>query len=259
MPHTTTTDELLAERTDGAALLLTLNRPHALNALNGSLKRALLRRLHDVDGQTAAVVIRGAGSAFCAGQDVKTAAHEETPALFTQLQEITRAIRSCPAPVIAAVHGHAVGGGAEIALACDLVLADETARFQFPETAIGVTVTGGMSSILPSVVGPLRAKQIVFFGDPIPAEEAAVLGLVNHVVPAGGLDAAVADALVRLQKRSEPAVRLAKRLFNDDSARAVAVSLEREVEVARSTGRHMTGVRSATAAHGAVERETHAR
>ncbi|HZV72267.1 MAG TPA: enoyl-CoA hydratase/isomerase family protein [Conexibacter sp.] len=236
-------DELLAETTDSGALRLTLNRPHALNALNGPLKSALLAAIHEVDERTPAVVLRGAGTAFCAGQDVKTAADEPTPGLLIQLQEITRALRACPAPVIAAVHGHAVGGGAELALACDLVIADETAQFQFPETAIGVTVTGGMSSILPSIVGPLRAKQILFLGDVVSAHDAAALGMVNRVVAPGELDAAVAQALERLGDRSAPAIRRAKRLFNDSSAAAVAASLEREVDIARSAMRHDLGAR----------------
>lgn len=236
-------DELLVETTDSGALRLTLNRPHALNALNGPLKSALLAAIHEVDERTPAVVLCGAGSAFCAGQDVKTAADEPTPGLLIQLQEITRALRACPAPVIAAVHGHAVGGGAELALACDLVIADETAQFQFPETAIGVTVTGGMSSILPSIVGPLRAKQILFLGDVVGAHDAAALGMVNRVVAPGELDAAVAQALERLGDRSAPAIRRAKRLFNDSSAAAVAASLEREVDIARSAMRHDLGAR----------------
>jgi 2-(1,2-epoxy-1,2-dihydrophenyl)acetyl-CoA isomerase len=236
-------DELLAETTDSGALRLTLNRPHALNALNGPLKSALLAAIHEVDERTPAVVLRGAGTAFCAGQDVKTAADEPTPGLLIQLQEITRALRACPAPVIAAVHGHAVGGGAELALACDLVIADETAQFQFPETAIGVTVTGGMSSILPSIVGPLRAKQILFLGDVVSAHDAAALGMVNRVVAPGELDAAVAQALERLGVRAAPAIRRAKRLFNDSSAAAVAASLEREVDIARSAMRHDLGAR----------------
>lgn len=212
---------------------LTLNRPDRLNALSGPLKLALLGALLAVQPETAAVVIRGAGRAFCAGQDIHTAESESRPELYLQLQELTRAIRSCPCPVIACVHGHLVGGGVELALACDLVVADETAQFLFPETRLGVSVTGGMSHILPSLVGHLRAKQIVLLGEPVCAAAALEYGLVNAVARSGELDEALNQILERLLSRDQSAVRIAKELFNASNEDGVAGSLDREVYAAR--------------------------
>jgi 2-(1,2-epoxy-1,2-dihydrophenyl)acetyl-CoA isomerase len=173
-------------RRDGDVAVVTLNRAHALNAINVGLLAGLVAALRDSRGARC-VVLEGEGRAFCVGEDLKetlaprTGGPDEWRSSFEALQELTRAITSMPAPVIAAVHGYAIGGGAELALATDLVVAGPEARFRFPEVSLGHAVTGGISARLPAIVGLLRAKEYLLTGRWIEADEAARVGLVNEL------------------------------------------------------------------------------
>jgi 2-(1,2-epoxy-1,2-dihydrophenyl)acetyl-CoA isomerase len=131
-----------------------------------------------------------------------------------RIQDVTRAIRALPAPVIAAVHGYALGAGAEFALGCDLVVASQDARFGFPEVGVGLSVTGGISALLPHTVGLVRAKELLFLGEHLSAEDAHRLGLVNRVVPAGMHEQAALDLAVRLAEQPPAALALAKSLLD---------------------------------------------
>lgn len=153
---------VLAVQADVATLYL--NRPERLNAVNDQLVEGLLAALAEVEAeQCGAAIIAGRGRAFCAGHDLK-APRGDDAGLFRRLehlQEVTRRIRRLPIPMIAAVHGHAVGAGAEFALGCDLVIAAEDTRFRFPEVGIGLSATGGLTKLLPLLVGPVKAKDEV--------------------------------------------------------------------------------------------------
>lgn len=177
--------ELLCKR-DGDLTVVTLNRPDSLNALNVALLEQLAAALRDCRSARC-VVLEGAGRAFCVGEDLKetlaprSGGPDELRASFELLQEITRTITGMAAPVVAAVHGYAIGGGAELALAADLVVGGPQARFRFPEVSLGHAVTGGISVRLPAVVGLLRAKEYLLTSRWIEADEAARVGLLNEL------------------------------------------------------------------------------
>ncbi|MHB1930136.1 MAG: enoyl-CoA hydratase/isomerase family protein [Acidimicrobiales bacterium] len=177
----------------GAVAFVTLDRPAQLNAVDDGLVRDLLTALRRAGDEAAgAVVLSGAGRAFCAGHDFRQPPEEVEPAAMARLErlaDVTRTVRGLPAPVVAAVHGYALGAGCEIALCCDLVVAQRDAVFGFPEVSVGLGVTGGISRLLPLAVGAAKAKELVLLGERFGADEAARLGLVNAVV-----DDAVAQA-----------------------------------------------------------------
>jgi enoyl-CoA hydratase/carnithine racemase len=222
------------EVSDGIGLVA-LNRPERLNAVDPELVERLVTALDAVtDADVGAVVLFGNGRAFSAGHDLKAPPSDPAtlPARLQRIQDVTRRIRACPAPVIAAVHGHAVGAGAEFALGCDLVLAAEGTRFRFPEVELGLSATGGLSTLLPLLVGPVRAKELVLFGDPVEAVEAVRLGLVNAVLPAEELLPTARRWAARLAALPRLPVAMAKRALDAGSARAVSTALGREVEQA---------------------------
>ncbi|WP_235834159.1 enoyl-CoA hydratase/isomerase family protein [Actinomadura logoneensis] len=240
---------------DGSVAVVRLNRPHRLNAVNPALVDGLLdalARCADAAGrrEVGAVVLTGNGRAFCAGHDLKEPREQPTPLAerLDRLQEVTRRIRALPVPVIAAVRGHAVGAGAEFALGCDLVIAAEDAAFRFPEVGIGLSVTGGVSRLLPALVGPAKAKELVLLGEPVPAREAERIGLVNRVVPADGLlDATLAWAR-RLASQPPLATSLAKTALDEGTDGTLPSALALEIAHALVTDAAIADEESARAA-----------
>jgi len=182
---------VLYEQTAGVAAI-TLNRPEALNAWTPELGRALLGHLETAaaDPTVRAVLVRGAGRAFSAGADVKNA-RELTPAgdpdLSRRLREIYNpivlAVRGAPKPVVAAVNGAAAGLGVSLALACDFVLAAESAYFLLAFVHLGVIPDGGATYFLAERIGSVRTAQLVMLGERLPARTALEWGLVNAVHP----------------------------------------------------------------------------
>ena len=183
----------------GPVTTIRLNRPHALNAMTVELLTDLVAALRAA-GTSRAVVLHGAGRAFCAGEDLKetlaprTGQADELRRSFDLLQETTRLITALGAPVIAAVHGYAVGGGIELALAADLVVVQDDARIRFPEVPIGHAHTGAITARLPQLVGLMRAKELLLTGRWVSAAEAVALGLAVQAVP---------DALARATEMAE--------------------------------------------------------
>lgn len=213
-----------------------LNRPDRLNAVSAQMVRDLVDALaRSIELAPRALVLAGNGRAFCAGQDLKeiqppSTEPEERRRLLLEAEEITRLVRSAPFPVISAVHGYAMGAGCEIALMCDLVVADETAVFAFPEVAVAQAVGQGISHRLPLTVGPARAKELLLLGARFDATRAHDLGLVNEVTSEGGhieRATAIADELAT---RSPLAVRLAKNAIDAgaDGSLDDALALETE-------------------------------
>lgn len=179
---------------EGAVRTLTLNRPAALNACTSTMLVELREALAAAasDEQTRCVLITGAGRAFCAGQDLSDplVAPDETqpPKNLGHMLEhfynpMLLALRAMPVPVIAAVNGVAAGSGANLALACDLVLAAESASFIQAFTRIGLAPDSGGTWLLPRLVGRARAMQLAMLGDKLPAAEAAAMGLIARCVP----------------------------------------------------------------------------
>lgn len=173
---------VLYEIDDGVAVV-TLNRPERLNAVAEPLVDGLLAAFDKIAHSDArAIVLTGAGRAFCAGHDLKEPTSPGDPrARLERLQDVTRRLRAAPQPVIAAVGGYAIGAGAEFALGCDLILAADDAVFQFPEAGLGLSVTGGASRLLPRLVGVARAKELLLLGERIDAAAALSMGLINAV------------------------------------------------------------------------------
>src|SRR5579883_3289668 len=177
---------------EGALGLLTLNRPEALNALLPEMLDRLQAVLTEIEGgdDVRVLILTGAGEkAFCVGADLKARAqeYEEDGAgpdpLADRVRRVFAHLESLPVPVIAAINGYALGGGLELALACDLRLAAEGAKLGFPEAKVGSMPGAGGTQRVTRLIGPARAKELMFTGEFIDAQEAARLGLVNRVVP----------------------------------------------------------------------------
>ncbi len=206
---------------DGIATL-TLNRPKQMNSLNTKLKEELAAVLSDpieADPAVRVVVITGAGKAFCAGADIKERSGERIPApifYFRQkkTQELFRRIEECEKPTIAAINGVAFGGGAELALACDLRVMADGAQFGLPEARLGMIPLGGGTQRLPRLVGAARAKELIFTAATLDAAAALDIGLVNRVVPADGLRDAAARLAEKIAGMPPLAIKFAKRAIN---------------------------------------------
>jgi enoyl-CoA hydratase/3-hydroxyacyl-CoA dehydrogenase len=188
---------------DGVATL-TLNRPDSLNALNEPVMAQLVDAFHAAakNPLVRGIVIAGRGKAFIAGADIKFFIRNideqrlDRTVEFTKLgQDLLRAIDDCPKPVVARLHGLALGGGFELALACDHIIASEKAAVAFPETGIGIYPGLGGTQRTTRRVGVGLAKYLVFTGQTLSAKDAAAIGLVDRVVAPGALDAAVLEAI----------------------------------------------------------------
>lgn len=184
---------VLSECRDGVATL-TLNRPERLNAINDALVQALRKELSVAlaDDETKAIVLAGAGRAFCSGDDLEDfPAQSQTEDIarryLEDLQDVTRLMVMGEKMVVGAVQGWAVGGGLEWAIDCDLLLLAEGTRLTFPEVKWGMIPTGGITQILPRKIGLPRAQELILFGEVIDAKSAQGMGLAWKVVPGGRL------------------------------------------------------------------------
>ncbi|MGW4830312.1 enoyl-CoA hydratase/isomerase family protein [Amycolatopsis japonica] len=221
---------------DGIAVIW-LNRPERLNAVVAELVDDLLEALDAAAKSDArAVVLAGRGRAFCAGHDLKEPTPEgDSRPRLDRLQDVTRRLRGLRQPVIAAVHGYAIGAGAEFAMGCDLILAAEDAAFAFPEVSLGLSVTGAASRLLPLLVGPLKAKELLLLGERVSGTEAYELGLVNAAVPADNLmDTALAWA-AKIASHPAAAATMAKRALDSGIDSSLEAALELEVSHALIT------------------------
>lgn len=219
----------------GGIAHVTLDRPDKLNALNVGMFMGLIAAMEEVTASPTArvCILHGSGRAFAAGADIDL--YQGTPS-----QEIRRfmdlgrraldAVATCPKPVIAAVHGYALGGGFELAIACDLIVAAESTRLGLPEVTLGLLPGGGGTQRLPRLVGRLRANDLLMTGRSLTAAEALEWGLVNRVAPDGGVvDAAVNLAEV-IARRAPLAVGMGKRLVQEGLEQPLAVALVHERE-----------------------------
>jgi 2-(1,2-epoxy-1,2-dihydrophenyl)acetyl-CoA isomerase len=217
-----------------------LNRPHRLNAVVPELTEGLVTALERAGTDGARVIVlAGRGRAFCSGHDLKEELPPETMLTTRQrverIQDVTRAIRRFPGPVIAAVHGYALGAGCEFALGCDLVVAAEDAQFGFPEVSVGLSVTGGISRLLPLLVGPVRAKELLLLGERFGAARALELGLVNRVTPAGQHEEVAAEIAAQLRDKPALALALAKQALDRGAGSALEEAMATETDFAALT------------------------
>lgn len=238
-------NELLIEDRDSVRILR-MNRPDKHNALNSALTQALLDALHEADRSAGvrAVVLAGNGKSFCAGADTKefaglTAAHADAVTRRAELTtELHLAFSRIGKPVVSAVHGNALGGGAGLALACDLAVMADDVRFGYPELRHGIVAAVVMANLVRQL-GRKQAFELVALAEPIDGARALALGLANRVAPAGQ----VLDAALELARRMagwEPAaMKLTKRSFHRvaDLALAEALAVGRDANtIMRSFG-----------------------
>ncbi len=226
-------DTVITSNKNGVAEIL-LSRPHRLNAINDELLldfTAALRAANDND-EIGVIILSGAGKAFCAGDDLKEShtqsmSEEEIRRYLEDIQEITRLIMGSDKLVIGAIHGWAAGGGFEWLLNCDFAILAEGTRCFFPELSLGIFVTGGISSILPRLVGLPKAKELIILGEKIDAQTAYELGIAWKVVAQDKLldeARALAERLMAVPHRARGE---AKRALNQ----APFMSLEQAMEL----------------------------
>jgi enoyl-CoA hydratase/carnithine racemase len=214
---------LLSEK-QGSAIVLTMNRPEAMNALSSELVQALLCAVQHADARkdVRAIIITGAGEkAFSAGTDLKerrTFSQAEKSAQSRSLLTLSVAIWKSSKPVIAAIRGWCLGGGCELALACDLRIAADDARFGFPEMTLGAYPGSGGPVTLPRVVGSANAKDLLFTAKRFGAEQAASLGMVQRVVPSASLLEAALAWVAEMESTSPLAIAALKRSINEGLA-----------------------------------------
>jgi enoyl-CoA hydratase len=260
---------LLVEREDGL-VLLTLNRPEAMNALSTTLRSAVAEAFGEIqrDPGVGAVILTGAGRAFCAGLDLKemggeTRQHAEPsgslaaepsgssgPAAMIEQGDMIAALRACPVPVIGAVNGFAITGGFELALACDFLIASSAARFADTHARVGIVPGWGISQLLPLWIGPGRARELAFTGNFLSAEQACEWGLVNRVVAPEELLPTCRGLARDILSCDARTVREIKRLHREGWATTLGEALRLE---ARASIEH---ARSVTAADVAARRRS---
>jgi 2-(1,2-epoxy-1,2-dihydrophenyl)acetyl-CoA isomerase len=225
-------ETLRLDRTPNGVVTLTMNRPEKKNAMNATMFNELLQAFREINDSTAdrVLVITGAGDAFCSGADLGDRGSDTRHPLarLHSVSNIVLELHRIPKPVIAKVNGVAVGAGMNLALGCDLIVASEAARFSEIFVRRGLSIDFGGSWLLPRLIGLHRAKELALLGDIIAAKEAAELGLVNRVVPAGQLDAFVADWADRLAAGPPLALAMTKRLLTNSFSVSMDEALEAE-------------------------------
>jgi enoyl-CoA hydratase len=241
------------ERHQGGVGLLVLDRPDRLNALSSAVAAAIAAGVAELaaDDSVKAIVVAGEGKAFCAGADIaELDTLDGPPAFSTFVLRLTGALTSlssCPKPSVAAIHGVAFGGGCELALACDLRVAEETARIGVPEVKLGLLPGASGTARLPRLLPKAVAKQLLLTGDPLAAADAYRLGLINEVVATGGARVAAVALASRLAALPPLALAAAKRLVDEGATLPLetAITFEREtVSTLFGTDDRVEGVRA---------------
>ena len=213
---------------------LTMNRPEALNALNGAVLDGLRAAVEELNGKARAIVLTGSGKAFVAGADIAEMAHlgSEAAAAFSRKgQAAFQALADFPGPVVAAVNGYALGGGLELALACDIIVASDKASLGQPEVTLGVVPGFGGSQRLPRRVGPGRAKWLLMTGERVKAQDALPIGLVDRVVPGEQLLAEARKLVDACLANGPLAMSAVKRLVDDGLHLPLPEALELEADM----------------------------
>ena len=231
-----TYDTILSRMTGEGVRTISLNRPQALNAMNRRLVEEVARAFDDAnrDPGTRAIVFTGEGRAFCAGDDRHEHTHpgtaEEARAIVDAIQRATVAIVFGAKPVVGAINGWAVGGGFEWAINCDFPIWGESARAFFPEVSLNVFVTGAVTALLPAIVGPVKAREMLYLGERYTAADLAACGVAWQVVPDAELLAEAGAVAERLAALPPLSVRAMKRVLSHAPAGAIRTALDLETE-----------------------------
>ncbi len=218
MAEATTEPVVTTDISDGIATI-TVNRPHALNALNSAVLDGIRAAVEGVVGKADAILLTGAGEkAFVAGADIAEMVDygpAEAEAFSRRGQEAFQTLADFPGPTVAAINGFALGGGLELAMACDILVAADTAKLGLPETTLAVVPGFGGTQRLPRRVGAGKAKQLMFTGGMIGAAEALRIGLVDDVTEPDALIATCTKMLGKALRNGPLAVQAVKRLIDD--------------------------------------------
>ena len=222
---------IIPTKEDGFALIQ-LNRPSVLNAINMELIRELTDAVaaFEADPDVRCIIITGNEKAFAAGADIKEMADASSIDMFLRDNfSLLDRLRLCKKPIIAAVNGYALGGGCELAMMCDIILASDTAKFGQPEVGIGVIPGWGGTQRLTHAIGKYKAMEMILTGDMINSEEALRLGLAARIVPAASL----LDEAKALAKKIASKGPLAVRLAKESILKSLSVPLEEGLEFER--------------------------
>lgn len=223
---------ILEERSETGTVLLRLNRPEARNALSAELRKALTERfaaLYD-DPDARCVVVTGDDRAFVAGADIKDMARMGTAEITrSNVRRMWQVIAQCPIPFIAAVRGVAFGGGCELAMHADIIIAGENAKFAQPEIKVGIMPGGGGTQRLPRAIGKFKAMKMMLTGDPISGREAFDMGLASECVPDADVLARALELADQIAAMPPLAARRTKEvvLAGQDSSLEAGLMLER--------------------------------
>lgn len=245
---------VLLER-DGGVARIRLNTPEKRNALSDAVTSGLIDALREIEGSDArCVVVEGEGPAFCAGGDIEAMVERyerDAPAdevVRRVIQQVGRCIQrlvECPLPTIAKVDGPAFGAGANVAIACDIQLLSENAKLGFGFRQVGLAVDSGTSYLLPRLVGENVAKELVFTGELLGAEEAADLGLANHVYAAETFEEEAEAFVSQVAEGPTVALRTSKRLLRHSAESSLSAAIEHEAAAQANvfdTADHAEGV-----------------
>ena len=249
-------ETVLYEKIDEIAVIK-LNRPKVLNAINVQLTRDLHQALAEValDASIKGMILKGEGRAFCAGDDLSESPLgmpvEDILRHVEVLQDTTRIMLNMEKPVVAAVHGYALGAGCEWAMSADIRIAAEGTKFGFPETNVGAGVTNAGTKLLPLLVGIGRAKWMIFSNERIDARTAEQWGLVNQVVPLEDLDKTAMALVKKIAANSSLSIKLAKRQLNFGTYQDYEQQMEME---AHDVVLAITGIEASMRAKAALEK-----
>ena len=224
-------ENMLFEK-EGNIAILTFNRPEARNAVNNDVRAEFAAAMEEIeaDDDIRVMILTGNGKAFASGVDIKEF-NKTTPYHAHNLYRLGERVEKLPKPVIAAVNGYCLGGGNEIAMGCDIIIASERAKFGQPEINIGIIPGGGGTQRLPRLIGACRARELIFTGDIITAEEAFKLGLVNRVVPEDQLMTIAKEIAAKIAVKSSAALKLAKQAINYGMQTSLEAGLKYEYEL----------------------------
>jgi enoyl-CoA hydratase len=217
-------ETLMLEKRDHV-YVVTLNRPQRLNALNNLLFSELTNVVNELeaDNECKSVIITGSGRGFCPGVDIREGVDPKEFSFFNYLEAF-------PKPTIAAINGICVGGGFELALACDFRISSQSAKYGMAEVKLGVIPGGGGTARLPRLIGPGNAKKMLYFGEMVNAELACQMGMVNEVVPAGDLMAVANNWAGELAKRPPLSLKMLKECVNLGMQMSVGEAVDYEAK-----------------------------
>lgn len=224
-------ENIILEKEDNIAII-TFNRPEAMNALNNLTRSEFGSAIADVaaDDKIKVLILTGSGKAFVAGSDIKEF-NKTTPYAAHNIKRLGGMVEKLEKPVIAAVNGFCLGGGNEIAMGCDIIIASDKAKFGQTEINIGIIPGGGGTQRLPRLIGACRAKELIFTGDIIRAEDAYRLGLVNRVVAPEELMSTAKEMAQKIATKSVAALKLAKTAINYGMQTNLETGLNYEYEL----------------------------